>query len=98
MLNLSESPAAVTECRRATAGRRVLRACRPALIDLRFKGDPWVVDSCEGTAAVCLGDYALLKICASALDLPSLNRAWLALRFGQARRQYTNQRRRAAKN
>jgi hypothetical protein len=98
MLNLTTPPATTPESTRSTGGRRVLRASRPALVDLRFKGDPWVVGSSEGTAAVCLGDYALLQIAVSALDLPSLNRAWLNLRFAQARRQYTKEGRRVAKN
>ena len=35
--------------------RLSIRSCRPSLVDLRFKGDPWVVAS-ERQAAVCLGD------------------------------------------
>jgi hypothetical protein len=74
-----------------------VRASRPSLLDLRFKGDPWLVDRRDGTGALCLGDYSLLHIRALALDLPSLNRIWLQLRLGQARRQYTKHRRAAAK-
>jgi hypothetical protein len=67
--------------------RVVIRASRPSLIDLRFKGDPWVVN--HGTvAAVCLGDYPMAHISASPLDLPTLNRALQQVRFGQARRNY----------
>jgi hypothetical protein len=61
---------------------------RPALIDLRFKGDPWVVDNGDGTASVCLGHYQLLRVEVSPLDLPALNRAFGQVRFGQARREY----------
>jgi hypothetical protein len=69
--------------------RRVkIRANRPSLIDLRFKGDPWV-EQRDHKAAVCLGDYALGRVDASPFDLPSLNRALLALRLGQARRNQT---------
>jgi hypothetical protein len=80
-------------------GRRVtIRACRPSLIDLRFKGDPWVVAKEEEQAAVCLGDYSLGKVAVSPLDVPSLNRCLLQVRFGQARRNQSrrNQSRRTA--
>jgi len=68
--------------------RRVpIRASRPSLIDLRFKGDPWVV-SHGAVAAVCLGDYPMSQIAASPVDLPSLNRTLQQVRLGQARRNY----------
>jgi hypothetical protein len=57
------------------------------LIDLRFKGDPWVV-SHDGVAAVCLGDYPMSHLAALPLDLPSLNRTLQQVRLGQARRNY----------
>jgi hypothetical protein len=57
------------------------------MIDLRFKGDPWVV--ADGIlAAVCLGDYPMAHVAASPFDLPSLNRALQQVRLGQARRNY----------
>jgi hypothetical protein len=69
------------------ARRGAIRACRPSLIDLRFKGDPWVVaDDCR--AAVCLGDYALGQVEVCVLDVPSLNRTLQQIRIGQARRSY----------
>jgi hypothetical protein len=72
----------------APVARRVtVRACRPSLIDLRFKGDPWVVLA-EKQAAVCLGDFPMGQVAVSPLDVPSLNRALLQVRFGQARRNY----------
>jgi len=68
--------------------RRVpVPGCRPSLIDLRFKGDPWVVLE-EEEADVCLGDFSLCQVSASPLDVPSLNRCLLQVRFGQARRNY----------
>jgi hypothetical protein len=82
MLNLAPSPTIPNKPRRV-----VIRASRPSLIDLRFKGDPWVV-GVGLQAAVCLGDYPLGYVAASPLDVPSLNRALLQLRFGQARRNY----------
>lgn len=62
----------------------VLRATRPALNDLRFKGDAEVI-AAEGGAAVCLGGYRLTHIACTPLDLPSLHRAFCDLRLGQAR-------------
>ena len=57
------------------------------MIDLRFKGDPWVVTD-GGLAAVCLGDYPMSRVAASPFDLPSLNRTLQQVRLGQARRNY----------
>jgi hypothetical protein len=65
--------------------RMIIRACRPSLIDLRFKGDPWVVAD-DGRAVVCLGDYSLGQVRVSPLDVPSLNRTLFQVRLGQARR------------
>ncbi len=79
-------PPIVTPLPYPPPSRRVaLRACRPSLIDLRFKGDPWVVEA-DGRAAVCLGDYSLGQLRVSPLDVPSLNRALMQVRLGQARR------------
>jgi hypothetical protein len=66
--------------------RRVsLKASRPALIDLRFRGDAWVITrGC--LASVCLGDYSLSHIKVSPFDVPSLNRTFEQVRTGQARR------------
>jgi len=77
--------------------RRVtLRACRPSLIDLRFKGDPWVVAREQRQAAVCLGDFSMGQVSVSPLDVPSLNRFLLQVRFGQARRNYSRRMRKLA--
>jgi hypothetical protein len=66
--------------------RRILmRASRPALHDLRFKGDACVVQE-RGDTAVCLGDYRLTTLDATPLDVPAMNRAFLQVRLGQARR------------
>ncbi len=68
-------------------GRVAIRTSRPSLIDLRFKGDLWVVP--DGfLAAVCLGDYPMAHVAASPFDLPSLNRTLQQVRLGQARRNY----------
>jgi hypothetical protein len=78
----------VAPLQRAASTRRVvIKASRPALIDLRFKGDAWVVVR-GSLAAVCLGDYPLGHVAASPLDLPSLNRTLGQVRTGQARRNY----------
>jgi hypothetical protein len=58
---------------------------RPALNDLRFKGDACVVPA-EDNAAVCLGDYQLTQLALTPLDVPAMNRAFLQVRLGQARR------------
>ena len=72
----------------APSRRITIRACRPSFIDLRFKGDPWVVIK-ERQAAVCLGDFAMGQVAVSPLDVPSLNRVLQQVRFGQARRNVT---------
>jgi len=93
MLNLAPSPTAHNRSVR----RVVIRASRPSLIDLRFKGDPWVV--AQGTAAsVCLGDYPMAQIAVSPLDVPSLNRTLQQVRMGQARRNYLRRIRRLGDN
>jgi hypothetical protein len=88
MLQLSRNPAKHTNDR--PSRRVVIRASRPSLIDLRFKGDPWVVDN-GATASVCLGDYPMTQIAASPFDVPTLNRALAQVRLGQARRNYMRQ-------
>jgi hypothetical protein len=55
-------------------------------LDVRFTGDPWVVDHADGTSSLCLDDYCLVSITALALDLPCLNGTLHRLRASQARR------------
>ncbi len=69
-----------------------VRAVRPALTDLRFKGDPCVVDNRDGTVSVCLGDYQLVRIFASPFDVASLNSTLAQVRLGQARRLHEQRR------
>jgi len=64
---------------------------RPSVLDLRFTGDPWVVDQHDGTATVRLDNYRLARIQTLALDLPSLNRLFLQLRQCQLRRRLYRQ-------
>jgi hypothetical protein len=64
------------------------RCLRPSLVDLRFTGDPWVVDHADGTASVRLDNYRLAAIRTMPFDLPSLNRLLLQLRQWQMRRQF----------
>jgi hypothetical protein len=66
-----------------------LRSVRPSLLDLRFTGDPWLVDEQDGTYSLCLDDYCLASIAALGFDLPLLNRTLLALRLSRSRRQPT---------
>jgi hypothetical protein len=61
------------------------RSVRPSLLDLRFTGDPWVVSHCDGTAALCLGDYRLVGIAALPFDLPTLNRVFNQMRYHRMR-------------
>ncbi|NBO92225.1 MAG: hypothetical protein EBV06_07905 [Planctomycetia bacterium] len=68
-----------------TLNRFALRAVRPALNDLRFKGDADVVTRDEGVA-ICIGNYELTQVECTSLDHPSLYRAFNAIRVGQARR------------
>jgi hypothetical protein len=68
-----------------------LRSVRPSLIDLRFTGDPWVVDQEDGTASLRLDDYRLARIQTSPFDLPSLNQTLLQLRQWQVRRRLYRQ-------
>ncbi len=63
-----------------------LRSVRPSLLDLRFTGDPWVVDHEDGTASVLLDNYRLAHIQTLSLDLPFLNHLLLELRQWQMRR------------
>jgi hypothetical protein len=85
MVNFAPTPALHTNDR--PSRRIILRASRPSLIDLRFKGDAWVVNH-GPIAAVCLGDYPVTHVAASPFDVPSLNRTLQQVRFGQARRNY----------
>jgi hypothetical protein len=50
-----------------------LRSVRPSLLDRRFLGDAWILPADEGCSTAYLGDYRLLHIAASPLDLPVLN-------------------------
>jgi hypothetical protein len=85
---LTSSPPASPTQRSARGLSIRVRAVRPALTDLRFKGDPWVVDHQDGTASLCLGDYALVRIGVLPIDVPSLNRTLHQVRLGQTRREF----------
>jgi hypothetical protein len=71
-----------------------IRSVRPSLLDLRFTGDPWVVDHEDGTASVRLDNYRLARIHTMPFDLPSLNQLLLQLRLWQTRRHFYRQLRR----
>jgi hypothetical protein len=70
-----------------------LRSVRPSLLDLRFTGDPWVVEHEDGSASVRLDNYRLARIQTVPFDLPSLNQLLLQLRLWQMRRRLNQQRR-----
>jgi hypothetical protein len=59
---------------------------RPSLLDLRFTGDPWIVDHNDGTFKLCLGDYCLVGIAGVTFDLPSFNQVLDRLRSRRPRR------------
>ena len=80
-------PTGLTMLNPRTSRRTTIRASRPALSDLRFKGD-----ACVTAAAVCLGDYQLTQVDSTPLDVPALNRAFLQVRLGQARRNHAQRR------
>jgi hypothetical protein len=69
---------------RRSMRRVVLRAIRPALNDLRFKGEADVREDGK-EAVVCLGGYELTRVAITPLDLPSLSRTFGDIRTGQAR-------------
>src|SRR5437868_6273468 len=58
---------------------------RPSLLDLRFTGDPWLVDDEAGIASVCLDDYRLAQVCLLSLDVPAFNRLFLGMRQSRSR-------------
>jgi hypothetical protein len=70
---------------RTPSGPLVLRATRPALNDLRFKGEADVLPTDCG-ARLCLGRYELTRLECTPLDLPSLARLFNDLRIAEARR------------
>ena len=70
-----------------------LRSIRPSLLDVRFRGDPWVVAHEDGTASVRLDDYGLARIQTLPFDVPSLNQLLLQLRTWQMRRRLARRRR-----
>jgi hypothetical protein len=57
------------------------------LLDLRFTGDPWVVDHADGSASLLLNNFRLARIPSLPFDVPAFNRLLLVLRQCQARRQ-----------
>jgi len=65
-----------------------LRSFRPSLLDLRFTGDPWIVDHADGAASVRLDNYRVAQIQTTPFDLPSLNQLLFQLRQWQVRRRY----------
>lgn len=67
-------------------GAAPLRSVQPSLLDLRFTGDPWVVDQQDGTVTLRLDNYRLARFHASPIDVPSLNHLLLQLRQCQMRR------------
>jgi hypothetical protein len=63
-----------------------LRTVRPSLLDMRFRGDPWIIDRRDGTFALCLGNYDVAWVHGLPVDLPSLNRLLDGARHRRPRR------------
>lgn len=59
---------------------------RPSLLDLRFTGDPWIVQQSDGLLLLCLGDTRLADIQGIGIDVPSLNLALDRMRHRRPRR------------
>ena len=65
--------------------RNQLRMVRPSLLDLRFTGDPWIVDREDGSFRLFLGDYCLTWFQGMTFDLPAFNQALERLRSRRPR-------------
>jgi hypothetical protein len=61
------------------------RTVRPSLLDLRFCGDACILRRADGRAVIYLGDYGLTSLEAGAVDLPSLNAMFNAMRHRRPR-------------
>jgi hypothetical protein len=57
-----------------------MRAARPAILDLRLRGDPWVALERGGRARVYFGGVLLTSCNATAFDVPALNSQLLVFR------------------
>jgi hypothetical protein len=57
-----------------------VRMVRPSLIDLRLRGDPWLISVNGETLGLCFDNWHLAGVAASPLDLPSLNQLLQHLR------------------
>jgi len=79
------APALVKEsCNRMGIQPDILRTNRPALTDLRFREDVWVLLE-NDEAHLCLGDFALSMFPICSFDIPSLNRVLHRVRRGTVR-------------
>jgi hypothetical protein len=58
------------------------RTRRPTVMDMRFRGDPWVEDRADGTLFLCLGNYPLATVQALTIDQPHFNQVLSRLRQG----------------
>lgn len=84
-LVLTMSSLVIADPEKRTIARITIKATRPALNDLRFRGEADVRP--EGDrAAVCLGNYQLTHVDCTPLDFATLTRTFNDIRTGQARR------------
>jgi hypothetical protein len=65
--------------------RMTLRMMRPSLLDLRFRGDSWLVDRQDGTFSLLLGDFCLASIPGVPFDLHSMNQTVDRMRHSKPR-------------
>lgn len=63
-----------------------IRPVRPSLLDLRLKGDPWILGHPNQTAGVYFDGSAVHSVAALALDVPALNAQLFAMRHRLPRR------------
>ena len=69
-------------------GGSPLHCLRPTVLDLRFRGDPWILRLQDGSLSLCLGNFHLGPVHGSPLDLPSLNQLLDRVRHQVTRRSW----------
>jgi hypothetical protein len=63
-----------------------IRPVRPSLLDLRLRGDPWIVGHRNQTAGLYFDGTEVHGLAALQLDLPALNGQLFAMRHRLPRR------------
>jgi hypothetical protein len=87
MIHTSPDSFVLRGSRRRTTVDVRLGTFRPTALDMRFAGDAWIIDRCDGTLSLCVGNYSLACISGLSFDLASLNRFLERVRqYGRRRR------------